>query len=151
MKSKGSAHVLLGEGSGKIWTCSCWEKGNLIMINEFKYGQTWKIRPSPLTLSLYNPFKKLCPWCQFVENLHPKFQLEAGYLVVFWDLMLHLLKPEEISYQGHHTLMFAPNIFEVLLLLTLTRFPCFVCTHVPHLNVPFMYPSKRSICNTTET
>ena len=41
-KSKGSAHVLLGEGSGKIWTCSCWEKSNFIMINEFKYGQTWK-------------------------------------------------------------------------------------------------------------
>ena len=27
------------------------------MINEFKYGQTWKIWPSPLSLSLYNPFK----------------------------------------------------------------------------------------------
>ena len=23
VKLKGSAHVLLGEGSGKIWTCSC--------------------------------------------------------------------------------------------------------------------------------
>ena len=27
------------------------------MINEFKYGQTWKIWPSPLSLSLCNPFK----------------------------------------------------------------------------------------------
>ena len=26
------------------------------MINEFKYGQTRKICPSPLSLSLYNPF-----------------------------------------------------------------------------------------------
>ena len=42
---------------GKIWTCSCWEKGNLMMINEFKYGQTWKIWPSPLSLSLYSIFK----------------------------------------------------------------------------------------------
>ena len=58
LKSKGCAHVLLGKGSGKIWTCSCWEKGNFIMINEFKYGQTWKIWPSPLSLSLYNPFKE---------------------------------------------------------------------------------------------
>ena len=33
-------HVLLGEGSGKIWTCSCWEKGNFIIITEFRYGQT---------------------------------------------------------------------------------------------------------------
>ena len=57
LKPKGCAHVLLGKGSGKIWTCSCWEKGNFIMINEFKYGQAWKIWPSPLTLSLYNPFK----------------------------------------------------------------------------------------------
>ena len=56
-KLKGSSHVLLDEGSVKIWSCSCWEKGNFIMINEFKCGQTWKIWPSPLSLSLYNPFK----------------------------------------------------------------------------------------------
>ena len=56
-KSKGSAHVLLGGGSGKIWTCFCWEKGNFIMINEFKYDQTWKIWLSPLSLSLYSTFE----------------------------------------------------------------------------------------------
>ena len=39
----------------EVGKCSCWEKGNFIMINEFKYGQTWKIWPSPLSLSLYNP------------------------------------------------------------------------------------------------
>ena len=27
------------------------------MINEFKYGQTWQIWPSPLSLSLYSTFK----------------------------------------------------------------------------------------------
>ena len=31
------------------------------MINEFKYGQTWKIRPSPLSLSLYSTFKASDP------------------------------------------------------------------------------------------
>ena len=47
VKSKGrAAQVLLGKGSRKIWTCSCWEKSNFIMINEFKYGQTWKTWPS---------------------------------------------------------------------------------------------------------
>ena len=51
------AYVLLSKGSGKIWTCSCWEKGNFMMINELKYGQTWKIWPSPLSLSLYSTFK----------------------------------------------------------------------------------------------
>ena len=29
------------------------------MVNEFKYGQTSKIWPSPTSLSLYNPFKFL--------------------------------------------------------------------------------------------
>ena len=73
-----SAHVLLDEGSGKIWTCSCWEKGNYIMINEFKYGQTWTIRSSRLSLSLYSTFKgvggiltdlkTLCEWCPCLTN-----------------------------------------------------------------------------------
>ena len=57
MKLKGSTHVLLSKGSGKIWTCSCWEKGNFVMINKFRFGQTWKIWPSPLSLSLYSTFK----------------------------------------------------------------------------------------------
>ena len=57
---KGSALVLLGEGSGKIWTCTCREKDNFVMINEFKYGQTWKIWPFPLGLSLYSTFKPHC-------------------------------------------------------------------------------------------
>ena len=39
-KSKGRAYVLLGEGSGKNLDKICREKGNFIMINEFKYGQT---------------------------------------------------------------------------------------------------------------
>ena len=49
-KKKG--HVLLGEGSGKIW-----KKDNFIMINEFKYGQTREICPSPLNVSLYETVK----------------------------------------------------------------------------------------------
>ena len=40
----------------KIWTFSCWEKDSCIMINEFKYGQTWKISPFPLSLPLYSTF-----------------------------------------------------------------------------------------------
>ena len=87
-KSKGSAHVLLGEGSGKIWTCSCWEKGNFIMINEFKYGQTWKIWPSPL----YSTFKPridrhLLTVCSFSTfpvciNLFMLLFLVTAYLVM---------------------------------------------------------------------
>ena len=42
---------------GKVWRCSYWEKGNFVMISDFKYGQTWKIWPSPLSLSLYSTFK----------------------------------------------------------------------------------------------
>ena len=52
-------HMLyLAKEEGKIWTCSCWEKVNFIMINEFRCGQTWKIWPSPLGLSLYSTFDK---------------------------------------------------------------------------------------------
>ena len=58
-RNQREAHVLLGQGSGKIWTCSCWEKGNFVIINEFKYVQTWKIWSSPLSLSLYNPFNMI--------------------------------------------------------------------------------------------
>ena len=29
------------------------------MINEFEYGQTWKIWPFPLSLSFYNAFKSI--------------------------------------------------------------------------------------------
>ena len=37
------------------------EKKVILMINEFKYGQTWKIWPSPLSLSLYSTFKASDP------------------------------------------------------------------------------------------
>ena len=56
-RNRREAHMFyLAREVGKIWTCSCWEKGNFTMINEFKYGQTWKVWPSPLSLSLYNTF-----------------------------------------------------------------------------------------------
>ena len=59
-RNRREAHMFyLAKEVGKIWTCSCWEKGNFIMINKFKYGQTWKIWPSPLSLSLYSTFKHL--------------------------------------------------------------------------------------------
>ena len=38
MRNRREMHVLLGEGSGKIWKCSCSEKGYFIIVNEFKYG-----------------------------------------------------------------------------------------------------------------
>ena len=54
VKLKGSTHVLLGGGIGKnLEMFFCWEKDNFIMINEFKYRQTWKIWPSSISLSLY--------------------------------------------------------------------------------------------------
>ena len=52
----GACFAWRGKWEG-VWTCSCWEKGNFLMINEFKYGQAWNIWPSPLGLLLYNPFK----------------------------------------------------------------------------------------------
>ena len=57
VKLKGSTHVLLGEGRGKNLDMFLLTKSNFIMINEFRYGQTWKFSPSPLSLSLYSTFK----------------------------------------------------------------------------------------------
>ena len=50
--------IHLAKEVGEIWRCSCWEKGNFILIYEFKYDQTWKFWPSPLSLSIYNTFKE---------------------------------------------------------------------------------------------
>ena len=41
------------------------------MINEFKYRQTWKIWPSPLSLSLYSTFKLLKPYGNITPSEGP--------------------------------------------------------------------------------
>ena len=40
MKSRGRAHVLIGKGRWKNLDMFLLRKGNFIMINEFRYGQT---------------------------------------------------------------------------------------------------------------
>ena len=58
MQNRREAHMFyLAREVRKTWRCSFCEKGNL-MINEFKYDQSWKIWPSPLSLSLYSTFKE---------------------------------------------------------------------------------------------
>ena len=57
-RNRGEVHMFyLVREVGKIWRCSCCQKGNFIMISELKYGLTWTIWPSPLSLSLYSIFK----------------------------------------------------------------------------------------------
>ena len=99
-RNQREAHVLLGEGSGEIWTCSCWEKGNFIIINEFKYGQTWKIWPSPLSLSLYSTLTFLFSVCD-VNNKKillgvftwPIFKSSwVCFFVLFYSMLFHLWK-----------------------------------------------------------
>ena len=65
---RGTHMIYMAREVGKIWRCSRWEKGNFIMINEFKYGQTWKIWPSPLSLSLYSTFKDLFSKCDQIQS-----------------------------------------------------------------------------------
>ena len=53
MRNRGEAYMFyLGREVGKIWRCSCWKKGNFIML-------IMTIWPSPLSLSLYSTFKLL--------------------------------------------------------------------------------------------
>ena len=57
-RNRMKAHMFyLAREVGKFGHVLAEKKSNFTMINEFKYGQTWKIWPSPLSLSLYNPFK----------------------------------------------------------------------------------------------
>ena len=57
-QNRREAHMIyMAREVWKIWRRSCWEKGTLVMIYELKYGQTWKIWPFPLSLSLYSTFK----------------------------------------------------------------------------------------------
>ena len=60
MQNRREAHMIyMAREVGKIWRCFCWEKGNFVMINEFKYDQAWTIWPSrSLSLSLYH-----LTWC----------------------------------------------------------------------------------------
>ena len=67
--------LYLAREVGKIWRSSCWEKRNFIMINEFRYGQTLKIWPSPLSLSLYSTSKELRRVCKIEGDVELFFSI----------------------------------------------------------------------------
>ena len=88
MRNRGKAHMLfLAREVEKLWRCSYWEKGNFIMINEFKYVQVWTIWPSPLSLSLYSTFKSSNFWVKihssYCQVLGHKRIFCGGFLVTF--------------------------------------------------------------------
>ena len=58
------------------------EKKVILMINEFKYGQTWKIWPSPLSLSLYSTFKNVI-WIKMWRQLQIFYSSKILY--TFWN------------------------------------------------------------------
>ena len=59
MQNQREAHVLLGWGRWENLDMFLLGKGNFIMINKFRYGQIWKIWPSPISLSLYSTFNPI--------------------------------------------------------------------------------------------
>ena len=60
---KWSADVLLGEGSGKIWTCSCWEKSNFIMIMNSNMVKPEKVGHLYLVYHFTVPLTPLYTFC----------------------------------------------------------------------------------------
>ena len=98
---KGSTHVLLGKGSGKNLDISYWEKGNFIMINGFKYGQTWKICPSPLSLSFYSTFNvisyKFCQSNHISKNYLSKKEMLTVYPYIVWGTCVKFFKEKSTS------------------------------------------------------
>ena len=77
----------LGESNERGLICSCWEKCNFILIYEFKYGQTLKMWPSPLSLSFYNTFK-VKYFLTFMGILKITFKLLTYVLFVLFRLWL---------------------------------------------------------------
>ena len=74
----------------KICRCSCWEKGNFILVSEFKDGQTWIIWPSSLSLSLHNTFKEMSEF-PFTDSYSPEcFKARTNRscwsLIIWWNL-----------------------------------------------------------------
>ena len=86
MRNRREVHMFyLAKKVGKIWICSCWEKGNFIMINELEYGQTWKIWPSLLNLSLYSTFKESGGWLHLEWLLVFTESIQISKLCIFWE------------------------------------------------------------------
>ena len=56
-KNFGSLSNAKSKGRGKNGDVLAEKKGNFIMINWFKYDETWKFLPSLLSLSLYSTYK----------------------------------------------------------------------------------------------
>ena len=81
---EGKRTFYLAKEVGKIWRCSCWEKGNFIMINQFKYGQTWTIWHFPLSLSLYSTFNIL--------KAHPTSSASTSIAIACQTSVLDILK-----------------------------------------------------------
>ena len=71
----------------KIWTCSCWEEGVFIMINEFKYGQTWKIWPSVLSLSLYSTFNNSNRAILNSFKYYMQMKVDSFSAILIWKIL----------------------------------------------------------------
>ena len=96
-KLKGSAHVLLGEGSGENLDMFLRTKGNFIMIKELRYGQTWKIWPSPLSVSLYSTFKECLVnkgrfvfKSQLLQKVHVISKIIAYFIYVYICMYIYV-------------------------------------------------------------
>ena len=96
------AHMFyLAREVGRIWRCSCWEKGNFIMINEITYRQTWKIRSSLLSLLLYctEQSDQNLPWWKSIEFTHC-----AISLLKIWSASPHEFIAWIVNaFSGHNT------------------------------------------------
>ena len=54
------------------------------MINEFRYGQTWKIWPSPLSLSLYSTSKELRRVCKIEGDVELFFSIICFTIEIYF-------------------------------------------------------------------
>ena len=96
------------------------------MINEFKYGQTWKIWPSPLSLSLYSTFKIGNKSCNFIALYRSPSQSQGDFETFsgYFEMTLETLtQKSSFQWQLLVTFMLNPVTGTVMIKQALTVVP----------------------------
>ena len=101
MQNRREVHMFyLAREMGKFGNVPAERKvANFIMINEFKYGQIWKVWPSPLSLWLYSTFKT------FLHNFaFLKFFVMNSYQKILYPYYAQIMPDIKMLYEMKHIL-----------------------------------------------
>ena len=81
------------------------------MINEFKYGQTWKIWPSPLSLSLYSTFTMLTEEFDKITWDKNNIDPDLVHMDSFWEKVEVAVIFKTSTHRNLESLNIKPNFY----------------------------------------